>query len=120
MIVIDQLAQFMSITGAETIFDPLRLHLQAADLLEQLRFLGLPLLLVLRLLAPREHLAGAVEQLSFLLAHLNRVDGVFGCYLLDRLAAADRLYGDPGLELGAVHAALTHRWDPRIRGGTPP
>ena len=27
--------------------------------------------------------------------------------LLDRLAATDRLHGDPGLELGTVSAALT-------------
>jgi len=33
--------------------------------------------------------------------------------LLDRLAATDRLHGDPGLELGAVGAALAHRWEPR-------
>ena len=33
--------------------------------------------------------------------------------LLDRLAATDRLHGDPGLELGTVGAALAHRWEPR-------
>jgi len=42
--------------------------------------------------------------------------------LLDRLATADRLHGDPGLELGTVSAALAHRWEPlsgalpRLRG----
>ena len=35
-----------------------------------------------------------------------------GGYLLDRLAATDRLHGDPGFELGAVSAALVHRWEP--------
>jgi len=38
---------------------------------------------------------------------------VVGGDLLDRLAATDRLHGDPGLELGAVGAALTHWWGPR-------
>jgi hypothetical protein len=33
---------------------------------------------------------------------------VVGSDLLDRLAATDRLHGDPGLELGTVGAALTH------------
>ena len=36
-----------------------------------------------------------------------------GSDLLDCLAATDRLHGDPGLELGAVGAALAHRWEPR-------
>ena len=46
------------------------------------------------------------------MAHLNRVDGVIGSDLLDRLAATDRLHGDSGLELGTMGAALTHRWEP--------
>jgi len=42
--------------------------------------------------------------------------------LLDRLAATDRLHGDPGLELVTVGAALAHWWEPlsgaepRLRG----
>jgi hypothetical protein len=40
--------------------------------------------------------------------------------LLDRLAATDRLHGDPGLELGTVGAALAHWWEPPFRGGAPP
>ncbi len=51
---------------------------------------------------------------------LEPIHGVLGGDLLDRLAATDRHHGDPGLELGTVRAALTHRWKPRIRGGTPP
>ena len=39
--------------------------------------------------------------------------------LLDRLAATDRLHGDPGLELGTVSAALAHGWEPPFRGGAP-
>ena len=101
-------------------FEPLQLHLQPPYLLEQLGLLGLPLVLVLALLAPGEKLAGTIEKLPLPLTHLDRVDGVVGGDLLDRLAATDRLHGDPGLELGTVRAALTHRWEPRIRGGTPP
>jgi hypothetical protein len=82
--------------------------------------LGLSLLLVLALLAPGEQLAGALQQLLLPLADLDRVDGVVGGDLLDRLAATDRLHGDPGLELGTVGAALAHRWEPPFRGGAPP
>lgn len=99
-------------------FEPLQLHLQTPDLLKQLRLLGLPLLLVLGLLAPGEQLAGTVQQLLLPLADLDRVDGVVGGDLLDRLAATDRLHGDPGLELGAVGAALAHRWE-RLSGRYP-
>ena len=103
-------------------FEPLKLHLEPADLLEQLSLLGLPLVLVLSLLAPDEQLAGSIEQLPLPLAHLDWMDGMVGGDLLDRLAATDRLHGDPGLELGTVGAALAHRWEPlsgtvpRLRG----
>ena len=40
--------------------------------------------------------------------------------LLDRLSASDRLHGDPGLELGAIGAALAHVVGAPFRGGTPP
>ena len=101
-------------------FEPLQLHLQPPDLLEQLGLLGLSLLLVLALLAPGEQLAGALQQLLLPLADLDRVDGVVGGDLLDRLAATDRLHGDLGLELGTVGAVLAHRWEPLFRGGAPP
>ena len=111
---IDQLAQFTGIKAAETFFELLQLHLQTTHLLEQLGLLGLALILVLALLAPGEQLAGTIEQLPLPLAHLDRVDGVFGGDLLDRLAATDCLHGDPGLELGTMGAALTGRWEPRF------
>ena len=88
--------------------------------MEQLSFLRLALLLVLALLASRKQLTGAVQQLLLLLTHLNRVEGVIGGDLLDRLAATDRLHGDSGLEFGTVGAALAHEWEPHFRGGTPP
>ena len=47
------------------------------------------------------------------------MDGVVSGDLLDRLAATDRLHGDPGLELGTVGTALAHRWEPRS-GRSPP
>jgi hypothetical protein len=55
-------------------------------------------------------------------AYLNRVNGVIGCDLLDRLAATDRFHGDLGLELGTVGTAFGHGWGPfsgvvpRLRG----
>jgi len=113
VVVIGQLSQFTDIRAAEIFFEPLQLHLQQPDELEQLCLLGLALLLVLGVLAPCEQLAGFVQQLALPLAHLDGVDGVVGGDLLDRLAATDRLHGDPGLELGAVGAALGHWWEPR-------
>ena len=125
---IDQPTEYTVIRAVETFFEPLQLHLQPADLLQQLGFLGLPLVLKLSFLAPGEKLAGAVQQLPFPLAHLDRVDDVVGSDLLDRLAATERLHGDPGLELGAVGAALTQllrtrlrlRVEPPWRGSAPP
>jgi len=40
--------------------------------------------------------------LSQRVANLDRVNAVVGGYLLECLAAADRLHGEPGLEFGAV------------------
>ena len=58
--------------------------------------------------------------LSLPLALLDRVDGMVGGDLLQRLTATDRLHRDSGLELGTVGAALAHRWEPPFRGGAPP
>lgn len=77
------------------------------------------LLLVLALLASRQQLTGTVQQLLLPLTHLNRVDGVIGGDLLDRLATTDRLHGDSGLEFGTVGAALAHEWDPPFQGRYP-
>ena len=63
-------------------------------------------------------ITGTIQQLALPLAHLDRMDGVISGDLLDRLAATDRLHGDPGLELGTVGAALTHRWEP-LSGAVP-
>jgi len=43
VLAIDQLSQFTGIRAAETFFEPFHLHLQPADLLEQLCFIGLAL-----------------------------------------------------------------------------
>jgi hypothetical protein len=101
-------------------FQPLQLHLELADLLEQLSLLGLALVLGLRLVATGEQVAGTLQQLLLPLAHLDRVHRVVGGDLLERLATTDRLHGDPGLELGAVGSAFAHRWEPLLRGGAPP
>ena len=101
-------------------FQPLQLHLELADLLEQLSLLSL------RLVATDEQVAGAIQQLLLPLAHLDRVDRVVGGNLLERLATTDRLHGDPGLELGAVGASLAQllrrrlrqRWEP-LSGAVP-
>lgn len=57
----DQFAKFTGVRAAETLFEPRQLHLQPPELLEQLSFLGLPLLLVLALLDAGEQLAGSVK-----------------------------------------------------------
>lgn len=48
------------------------------------------------------------------------MDRVVGVSLLELLAAAHSLRGDPGLELGAVGAALVYRSEPLLTGGAPP
>lgn len=101
-------------------FQPLQLHLELADLLEQLSLLGLAFILGLCLLAPREHVAGALQKLLLRLAYLDRVHRMVGGDLLERLATTDRLHGDLGLELRAMGAAFAHRWEPPFRGGAPP
>ena len=63
-------------------------------------------LFVLGLLASGEEFAGAIQQLPHPLADLDRVDSVIGIGLLDRLAAADRLHGGPGLELWVRHLLI--------------
>jgi len=68
--------------------------------------------------ASGEQLAGAIEELPLPLAHLDRVDGVIGGDLLDRLAATDGLHGDSGLELRDVGSALAHWWEP-LSGAAP-
>ena len=92
--------------------------MQLADLLEQFRLLGLALAFGFCLLSTREQLTGALQQLLFPLAHLDRVNAVISGDLLDGLAATDRLHGDLGLELGAVGAALAHWWEP-LSGAVP-
>ena len=82
------------------------LHLQPADLLKKLSLLGLPVLLVLGLHALGEHLADSVQKLPLPLAHLDRVVGVIGSDLLDRLPPTDRLQGDSSLKLGTMGARL--------------
>ena len=78
MVVIDQLAEFTSIRATEIFFEPLQFHLELADLLEQLSFLGLALLLGRALLASRKQFTGTIQQLPLPLAHLDRMDGVVG------------------------------------------
>ncbi len=117
VVMIDEFAQFTGVRASE-FFEPLQLHLQPPDLLEQFSLLGLTLLVVLTmlvvlaLLAKGQQLTGTIKRLALPLAHLDRVDGVIGCNLLDRLAATDRLYDDHVLELVAMGAARAHGWEP--------
>ena len=71
VISIDKLAESTCITAAE-IFEPLKLHLQLADLLEQFRLLSLALGLSFYLLSTGKQLAGSLQELFLPLAHLDR------------------------------------------------
>ena len=93
-------------------FKPLQLHLELSDLLEQLSFLGLALLIGLCFLSAGEKLTGTLQQLFLPLAHLDRVNGVIGGNLLECLATTDRLHGDSGLELRAMGAAFAMGGNP--------
>ncbi len=131
---INQFSQFTGIRAAETFFQPLQLHFELADLLEQLSLLGLACVLGLRVLAPGEKVAGTLQQRLLPRAHLDRVHrGVVGGNLLERLATTDRLHGDlpqaeafgSGLELGAMGrgllmgGSLTHQVGQRNSFRTP-
>ena len=59
--------------SSRDLFWPLQHHLQLADLLQQLRFLGLTVFIVLGLHASVEELPGATQQLRPLLAELDRI-----------------------------------------------
>lgn len=48
------------------------------------------------------------------------MNGEAGGDFVERLAATDRLYGDPCLELGTTRAALSHGWEPPFKGGDSP
>jgi hypothetical protein len=115
MVVIDQVRRSRASEQLRPLFEPPQLRLLPPDLLEQLGLLGLFLLFVLGLVAPGKQLTGANEELPLLLAHLDRMDGIVGGDLLDRLAAADRLHGEPGLELGTVSALFVPLLWRRIR-----
>jgi len=97
---------------------PLQLHLQLADLLEQLCLLDLAFFIGLALVGTFEQLTGAIQELPLPLAHLDRVDGLSAA-TSDRLVATDRLYGDSGPELRAAGVALFHCVAP-FSCGTPP
>ena len=100
MIVINLRSLFTGVRAAEIFFEPHQLHLELADLLEKLSLIGLTLLFALALLASGEQLAGAIQQLPLLLAHLNRMDDVIVGDFLDRLAATHSLHGNLGLHSG--------------------
>lgn len=52
------------------------------------------------------------------LVNLDRVNEIVGGGLLNRLAATDRIHGNPRLELGAVSEAHDYRWEP-LSGADP-
>ncbi len=49
------------------------------------------------------------------MAHLDRVDRGISLDLLNHPAGTDRFGGDPDLKIGAVGAAVAHRWEPLSR-----
>ena len=88
------------------------MHLEPADLLEQLSIIGLNLLLLLALPAAGEQLTGSILKLPLPLAHLNGMDGWINGDLLDRLATTVRLHGDYHLEVRAMDSAHADWWEP--------
>ena len=88
--------------------ESLQLHLQPPEFPEQPCLFGLPFLLVLAFLDLGVQLVGGVLQQGLPLAYLDRGNDRVSAQLLERLAATDRLHGDPGFELVTVVAALAH------------
>jgi hypothetical protein len=91
--------------------EPLQLHQELAVPLEQMLFLGMPLLLVLVRFTWIGHVAGSLEGLALPLTRVAEVNGVIGCAPRDRLAVTDRLHGVPRFELRVVSTAFSHRWE---------
>jgi hypothetical protein len=56
-------------------------------------------------------LAGTLQELLLLLAHLDGMPAMVSGNLLKGLAATDRFHGHLGLELRAVGSSLAHRWE---------
>jgi len=112
----------MGIRAAEIFFEPLQLHLELADLLEQISFLGLALAAVVALHSADEQLTGAIQAQPLPLALLDGANGVISGDLPDRVETTDRLHVDSGFKFGTVGAARDHRWEhpsgamPRLRG----
>jgi len=101
-------------------FQPLQLHLRSADLLEQLRILGLALIIVPAFLARIIGLAGTLQELLLPLAHLDGMHAMVSGNLLEGLATTDRFHGHLGLKLRTVGTAFAHRWEPPFKGGAQP
>ena len=121
--VINQLAQFTGIRGAEISCEPLQLHLQplvAAKLLRNSTTgtAQTPCpdrILALSLFAAGEQNTGASQQLLHPLTHLNLMDRVVGGEVLNRLTATDRLHGNPGIELEAMGTAFAQLLRGKLR-----
>ena len=105
---------------ADEIFSATPIPFGACRSFGTVQLLGVHLLLLLALFASRKQITGTIQQLLLPLIHLNRVDGMIGGDLLDRLAATVLLHGDSGLEFGTMHAALLMNGSPHFRRGTSP
>ena len=97
--------------GADFFFEPLQLHLQPADLLEQLGLLGLGVGGD-RLVAVAEDLVGPGEELLLPGVDRGRVDPLLARQFVDSAVSLEGGQGDLGLERRRVLLAFTCHGSP--------
>src|SRR5208283_3381832 len=96
-------------------FQPLQFHLEPSDLLVQIGFYTLAVLLVLGVVA--ENLRSFFEQLLFPLADLVRVDTVFACKFAEGFYPLYGFQSDLELELsGETPSFNRHRFGLHVSG----
>ena len=106
---IAQLAEFMGVRASENCFEPVHLHLQPVDLLEQLSWHDLSWLIHRAVDSPCEQLAGSILRQSVPLSLRNGVESTISGNLLDRVRSNERLHSGPRLGLVSEGAGHAHR-----------
>lgn len=95
----------VSIEAGNFFFEPLKFHLEAANLLVEFGFTSRLLLLLTRA-SSREEIGAVLEQRPFPVANLVRMHAKLAGELIHGLLAFDRFERDPKLEVGTMAAAL--------------
>jgi hypothetical protein len=99
------MARRVSVGSVNFFFQPFQIHLEPSDLLIEF---GMESFLLSQLLGCRrtENRGALVQQLTFPLANLARMQAMFAGELIDRLIVLEGFYRDLKLELGGMPLTL--------------